>query len=134
MKKLVLVALLGVAGCSRSPTFAEVEGTVKVNGRPLPNVVVQFLPDPQKDTRGPSSSAVTDGQGRYRLRCNAEQEGAIVGWHRVVIEDPDEERPSQRQTARKEPRVPARYTRASTDLQKEVKAGKQTIDLNLTSP
>src|SRR4051812_8561138 len=84
---------LFLAGCGRPvPPFGEVEGTVLLDGKPLPKALVQFLPDPERQTKGPSSDALADADGRYNLRCeNAGQRlnrtGAVVGWHRVVIHD-----------------------------------------------
>jgi hypothetical protein len=124
--------LLLAAGCGSGPTLGEVEGTVKLNNKALPGVVVQFLPDPEKDTRGPESSATTDENGHYTLTCANSRPGAVVGWHRVIVIDPDEERPAQGQSRKKEPRVIQVYTSpASTPLRHEVKPGGQTINLDL---
>jgi hypothetical protein len=131
-----LVALLSwaAAGCGPSQPLGDVEGTVRLNGKPLANVVVSFLPDPEKNTKGPRSGGVTDVQGRYRLQCDNQKSGAVVGWHRVVLEDPETDRPRQGQPVKKASRVAARYTTAGqTPLRKEVKTGSQTIDLELTS-
>jgi hypothetical protein len=132
--RLLAVGLaLAGAGCSNSVPVGEVEGTVRLKGAALTNVVVEFLPDPEKQTTGPRSTAVTDAQGRYRLRCDDQRNGAVVGWHRVVLIDPEEERPAQGQTRKSPPRVPSQYASAAgTPLRKEVKSGTQTIDLDLT--
>jgi hypothetical protein len=82
------VALLVlVAGCSAKHPYGEVEGTVTLDGRPLGNVEVVFLPDPEKGNTGKRSVALTDAQGRYRLSSDTAQEGAPVGFHRVCIND-----------------------------------------------
>ncbi len=128
---LLVAALSGCGG----PQFMEVEGTVKMDGKPLPNVVVQFLPDPEKATVGPLSAATSDDQGRVRLRAQDQREGAVVGWHRVLIGDPNEERPPQGQKPKKAARVPARYaTAAGTPVRLEVKAGgPQVVDVVLAA-
>jgi hypothetical protein len=79
---------LALAGCHKGPayTLSTVEGTVKVNGQPLGNVTVQFIPVPPGDQPSPPGSVgKTDDQGHYALRTADGQEGAVVGKHRVVI-------------------------------------------------
>ena len=57
-------------GCSEPmPEFGQVTGVVSANGRPLPNVIVTFLPDPTKGNDWPiNASSQTDDQGKYELR------------------------------------------------------------------
>lgn len=70
------------------PEFAEVTGIVTLNGKPLDDVEVQFLPDPGMGNRGPSASCYTDKQGRYTLRCDKYGvDGATLGQHRVIFVD-----------------------------------------------
>jgi hypothetical protein len=128
---LSLAGLLLVAGCGGGAPRGEVDGTVKANGKPLANVVVAFVPDPDRGTKGDRAAATTDADGRYRLRG-----GAVVGWHRVVVEDlavyqaprdPDG-------TVKTKPpvRFAARYADPlQTPLRKQVEAGSQVIDLDL---
>jgi len=84
---IVLLLTLAPAGCRHRAAVAEVEGTVRIEGRPLENVLVVFFPDPSKGTDGPASKGVTDAAGHYRLRCEDQRDGAVIGWHRVVLED-----------------------------------------------
>ncbi|MCI0456797.1 MAG: carboxypeptidase-like regulatory domain-containing protein [Gemmataceae bacterium] len=130
---VVGLALLVGVGCSKEIPVGEVEGTVRLGGAALANVAIEFLPDPEKNTNGPRSTAVTDAQGRYRLRCDDQRNGAVVGWHRIVLADTQEERPAQGQAPKSAPRIPIQYTTAAqTPLRKEVKVGTQTIDLDVT--
>lgn len=84
---MLLLVLTHCAGCSRRADVAEVEGTVCIDGRPLENILVVFLPDPSEGTDGPAARGVTDAAGHYRLHCDDQRDGAVVGWHRVVLED-----------------------------------------------
>jgi len=140
---MLLLALgvlpLLVTGCGGGSPLAEVEGTVALDGAPLENVLVSFLPDPAKGTDGPRSTGVCDAQGRFRLRCDDGREGAVVGWHRVVVEDlalyatPREEGSSPQPAARLS-RVPPRYrAAATTPISVEVEPGPQTIPIELTT-
>jgi len=135
----VLASLIVSAGCAPDTPLGEVEGTVRLDGRPAGQMLVSFLPDPERGTRGPRSVAATDAQGRYRLRSDDQRDGAAIGWHRVVIEDlaayatPREERSSRAQAITAS-RIPRLYSGASeTPLRFEVKPGSQTIDLDLFS-
>src|SRR5262245_12379521 len=86
--RLAVLALAGLCGCARGPEFAEVEGVVTLNGKPLPTVEVVFLPEAEAGTKGPVASCYTDDRGRYRLRSEAAGVGgAVVGTHRVLIRD-----------------------------------------------
>jgi hypothetical protein len=139
------------AGCGNSGApLGEVEGTVSLGGRPLANVVVEFIPDAEQGTTGPRSSAVTDAQGFFVLQCEDQRPGAVVGHHRVVVRatgrsaaqvqrDPRRDRehePASNPDAPKDgPRLPREYrSAASTPLRKEVEPGKQRIELTLNSP
>jgi hypothetical protein len=138
-----------VGGCNSPREFAEVEGTVTVDGKPLTNVEVVFLPDPFAGNPGNNSSAYTDAQGRYRLRSAKDgRDGTVLGPHRVVFVDltnipnltgappaqlgfdpPAPGRP-------KPPRFLPAYA-SSTDTpfkDVDVKPGKQTMDFDLKGP
>jgi hypothetical protein len=142
---------LGVAagGCQRGPTFTEVGGTVKLNGKALSGVMVQFLPEPETGgSAGPRSTAVTDEEGRYTLATDDGQPGAVVGNHRVLVSDIIDSQPTDVNKKRKDrmdanvplhkvpkSRVPKRYEEANnTPLRVEVKPNSAPIDLNVTSP
>jgi hypothetical protein len=133
----VLVAVFA-AGCGNRVPLGRVEGTVRLDGRPLEDVAVTFLPDAAEGTAGPHSAGKTDAGGRYQLRCEDGREGAAVGSHRVIVEDlapyrlpRDDDAPP---TARAiKPRVPAAYADPSkTPIRREVKPGEQAIDLELS--
>jgi hypothetical protein len=141
---LLTVALLQV-GCNSAREFAEVEGTVTLNGKPLTEVQVVFAPDATKGNKGNNASAFTDAQGHYRLRAERDQkDGTVLGPHRVYFVDltavPDltGEAPAPGQAARRKgPGIPLRFPRVYTDILEtpfvdvEVKPGKQTLDFDL---
>jgi hypothetical protein len=84
------IALTGLlaAGCARGPEFVAVEGTVTLNGKPLPEVEVVFLPDSGAGNPGPRSAAYTDQQGRYKLFCDQSgRTGTVAGPTRVCVID-----------------------------------------------
>jgi hypothetical protein len=79
-------ALLTLAvGCGKAPqpVLVEAEGVVRLDGKPLKNVEVRFIPP---DSWGPEyvASGVTDGAGRFKLTCKG-QPGACAGENRVLV-------------------------------------------------
>jgi hypothetical protein len=142
---LALVAIASLAGCNRGPQFVEVSGTVTLNGRPLSDLEVVFMPDPGAGTSGPASSAYTNENGQYKLVTNKGQLGAVVGTHRVCIRDlaalplppildaeGNAERPRGPRSAPKLSRVPAAYSSShETPLRAEVEPGEPTHNFEL---
>jgi hypothetical protein len=82
------LALL-VPGCGKPkpPPIVEVAGVVRLDGKPLKNVVVRFVP---VNDFGPDylASGVTDESGRFTLMCNG-QSGACAGENRVTVSEAD---------------------------------------------
>src|SRR5437870_3164880 len=83
---LPLLGVLGAVGCG-GPHMIDVQGTVTLNGKPIHNVQVEFLPDPEQGTHGPRSEGVTDQEGRFLLTCDNGRTGAVPGTHRVLVTD-----------------------------------------------
>lgn len=132
-KILCAAAVLAfVAGCS-GPGYeiAEVEGVVKVKGRPTKGLFLQFMPE-----NGPTSIGETDEAGRFRLqyrdpKTNTMKDGAVVGKHRVVVMDA--ERPSVAQGEDPKPgRIPDKYSDlVNSPLKQEVRSGPQSIEITI---
>ena len=132
------VLLVGVSGCGAKQPFAPVSGVVKLDGVPLADVVVEFLPDPDTGTHGPRSTGTTNADGQFHLICDNQQDGAVVGSHRVLIQDTRSFPPVRgregKAAAIPPSRVPERYRKATdTPLRHEVKAEPQTITLEVPS-
>jgi len=142
-----MLALTVLLGCGQNAPLATVGGTLRVNGRPLDNCLITFLPEPGQEVTGPHSTGVTDDRGCYRLRLDDQREGASVGWHRVTVQDLSVSTGVRRrdhgtvdqevdETTPPPPvrrsRVPARYNSPhDTPLRKEVKPGQQAVDLDI---
>ncbi|WP_417388058.1 carboxypeptidase-like regulatory domain-containing protein [Gimesia sp.] len=138
-------------GCSGGGTEVELEkvtGVVTMDGQPLANAVVVFIPD-----EGNPSTAQTDATGKYELAHRGNAMGAVPGKHKVRIttgqppapeNDPDadmsqseaatgigfEEMESPKKKT-KDP-IPAKYN-TNTTLTADVKQGENTIDFKLDS-
>jgi hypothetical protein len=127
---LALVAVV-LGGCSSEVKVVPAEGVLKIGGKPAPNVSVQFLPDVTKGAAGPTSYAMTDAEGRFKLKTQDGRDGAVPGPHTVILADLDEERPPQGVPLKKQPRLSSRYTTASGGLKAEVPAGGGSVALEV---
>ena len=77
-------------GCNYSKfEFAKVEGRVLLDGQPVQEAKVVFMPisrSPDGES-GPYSQGQTDADGRFKLSSVEERSrtGAVVGSHRIVV-------------------------------------------------
>jgi hypothetical protein len=140
---LVGCAVVLIAGCSSSvPMNEQVEGTVKLDGVPLPNALVEFVPN-DKTTQLPISRATTDSAGHFQLMCANEKPGAVLGSHNVLVRvgrggdgsKADEmDAPPPKKGEVKSYVVPPIYRDAAkTPLKIDVTASQHSYELNLTS-
>ena len=118
------VACLLITGCGRTgPELAEVAGLVTLDGQPLPEAYVEFIPV----EGGRASGGVTDDAGRYELVYSVRETGALVGKSRVLITTGDPANPRKRPE-----KVPPRYNQQTT-LMATVESGSNQHDFKLTS-
>jgi hypothetical protein len=77
--------LLSLSGCGRGdyPEMARVSGIVTYKGKPVPNMMVNFMP-----TEGRPSWGKTDAEGRYEMVYDADYKGVKTGHHKVYITPP----------------------------------------------
>jgi hypothetical protein len=118
------VAAALLAGCGRGgPEIAYVTGRVTMDGKPLANASVIFIPE-----NGRPAGAATDADGNYVLNFAQGRRGAIPGKNAIRIttqRDPtpgegDEAIPGSKET------VPAKYNTNST-LEFVVEPGKKNV-------
>ena len=79
---LGLLALFGgtLLGCGGGLELAPASGKVTLDGQPLADAAVNFVPV----DGGPVASGVTDDQGRFSL-ATVNKAGAVPGQHHVTI-------------------------------------------------
>lgn len=123
--KIVVAALVLLAvGCSRGgPEIASVSGRVTMDGKPLPNASVVFIPE-----NGRPAGANTDADGRYVLNFSQGRKGAIPGKSMIrimTLRDPTPGEDGKSIPGSKET-VPARYNTA-TELTFDVQAKKRNV-------
>ncbi len=147
---VILSALtFSLPGCGAGgPPMGKVKGTVKLDGKPMPKLMVTFIPK----SGGQTSTGVTNSDGVYEL-LGTNSKGALVGLHTVSITtmlDPavsvptdmpsdsdayaNQGSPAQytKAAVQNREKIPARYN-TQTELAEEVKSGSQTIDFDLKS-
>lgn len=119
MKRCVLIAGVSVLliGCGGSdgPELHDVGGYVTMDGEPLPNASVHFIPDGEGVGGTSPSFAKTDEDGYYYLQYSLSKDGAIAGDYKVRISthqeaDPDLDPPQERHPET----VPVQYNRETT--------------------
>jgi hypothetical protein len=110
--------LLLLAGCG-GPTLAPVQGRVTCNNKPVAEAAVTFSPVPQTEGErepGKPATGFTDQGGYYVLSTYRNEDGALVGPHRVTVMVDDTN--------------PARCKRL-TLCNLEVKPGSNQLDIEL---
>ena len=86
-----VLSLLTFAGCAKNgPEVVSISGKVTREGNPYPNVFLNFEPE-----KGRPSWAQVDAEGKYTVKYDNTQDGAVTGKHKVWIsyraKDPREE-------------------------------------------
>ncbi|WP_437203970.1 hypothetical protein [Planctomicrobium sp. SH664] len=114
---LITIAL-GFSGCKQGPVTAEVHGQVTLDGQPLTEASVSFIP-----ANGRPSEAYTDQEGKFVLRHTRSQSGCLLGPHKVLI--------STFEMYRRPELVPAEYNERTT-LTFDVQPGGNEANFNLT--
>lgn len=124
LASLIVTVAAGSIGCRPGyQHVSPVKGRVTLDGIPLAQAQVMFLPD-----TGRPSTGETNAEGVYELAYTFKQKGAEHGLHTVRVTTAYTR---QDYTVGQE-RVPKMYNEQST-LRKEVRQGRNAIDLELVS-
>jgi hypothetical protein len=107
----VLLLVAPLAGCrDDSPKVVKVTGTLTHKGLPVTNAYIRFRPE-----TGRPSWGQTDDQGRFKLSYDRTQDGAVVGKHKVWIEQRPTT-PAEQDAVMPGSSTPVRRTATSRDL------------------
>ena len=125
----------GLSGCGPGgPELADVEGKVTVDGKPVPNAQVTFIPSAPG---GSPSYGKSDAEGHYSLMFTRDKSGAMLGTHEVRVEvrkmskdDMAEARANGEEVAEGFVAIP-KPAKDAPPLTREVKEGDNVIDLEL---
>lgn len=120
---LLLLLAVSITGCRKSEVeLGAVRGTVTLDGAPLPDATVRFIPV----AGGRTAFGRTDGAGKYEMLYSASASGALVGSMRVEITTADPDAPKSKE------KVPAKYN-SKSELTVEVGSQAQVLDFPLQS-
>ena len=114
----------GCSGGGALPELAKVQGTVTLDGKPLEDAEVYFIPT--FEARG--SIGRTNGEGVYSLKFDDAHTGAAVGEHSVRIATRQASPGSEPQPER----VPEKYN-VKSELKVDVAGGENVLDFDLQS-
>ncbi len=137
------------AGCEGGPALGTVTGQVTMDGEPLADAMVTFVPE----EGGVASTGLTDENGEYQLTY-LERRGAVLGRHTVRVTSTQAQAGAATgeirsdspeylemmagggdyaaQSLSVQETIPARYN-TDSELVREVTSGRNVIDLELTS-
>jgi hypothetical protein len=89
MRLTVALTLFACCGCGpKLPPIVPVEGVVTINGKPVANALVVFMPVLERFGMETISTATTDEHGHYTLICQtAQTPGAVTGSHIVTVSE-----------------------------------------------
>lgn len=129
------LCLIAISGCSRGPARGNVSGTVTLDGKPLPGVIVVFHPH---EHEAPLARGTSTETGGFVLAADDGGNGVVVGPYRVVVLDPQAlaaglgARPGQ--SSDTPSRVPPRYQSwQQTSLEIEVMSESADVEVPLTT-
>jgi hypothetical protein len=79
---LLAAGVIFLAGCEDDgrPPRVPVSGRVLIDGKPLDRGYVRFIP-----ASGRASGGQIDRFGRFRLSCFGENDGAVLGLHKIAV-------------------------------------------------
>ncbi|PQO31424.1 carboxypeptidase regulatory-like domain-containing protein [Blastopirellula marina] len=128
----MLILFCCLIGCGGSgPQLGTVEGSVTLDGKPLPGAIVSFRPV----EGGRTAEGMTDESGHFIIEFAAGSKGALVGDHeirvttfreKVIGDNGRVEDPGMPE------KVPRKYNDQS-ELIRTVEPGKNHFDLELAS-
>ena len=131
---VIVTAAIGCGESSDNHALGKVSGKVTHNGQPVNGGVVQLTPGPTtaaKGRAGKPAAGNVGADGTFKLSTYGTNDGAVVGKHKVIYAPPvipiDEATHSENSKPVKGPYdglVPSK-------LDAEVKAGSNTIDIEL---
>lgn len=125
---LVALGLSVAGGCGENSDLGTVAGIVTLDGQPLANAMVEFVPVDGGEQRS-SYDGTTDASGHYELYFTASKKGATPGAYTVRIWPPE---PEDEPAASPAPKFPPQYGKRS-ELTATVEAGNNAIDFPLDS-
>lgn len=128
----ILVGLLTVLGCgAKGPELGEVTGQIKMDGEPVKNAYVTFLP---MFPGGIELVGKTDADGKYDVQYSADRTGVLLGKHQILLSTLDDVKdPDTGRNMKVPERFPAVYVNNDSPLYFEIKAGPNDVSFDVSS-
>jgi len=126
---VVLCVLPLCCGCGRGgrPEIAPVSGQVLVDGQPLANGRIEFIPE-----RSRSSYGNLDAEGRFELTCRDPGDGAVLGTHHIAV-DGSEVLSTTNTVTKLKWHAPKKYASAATSgLTETISEPRKDLMINLS--
>jgi len=120
-------ALLFQVGCSQQG--CQVTGTVTLDGQPLPDARVEFIPTSRS---GRIASGWTETDGKYQLTTSKSVSSVFPGQYRVKITTSVSTGTSDADLKTTPEKAPAKYNK-KTELERTVEDGPNEMDFDLLS-
>ena len=121
---IVTYLILNLGG--GNPNLADVRGVITLDGKPLPNAFVLYLPVEE----GATSFGKTDANGYYRMRfSDTESGGAFIGVNAVSIGTGDVKADNRGSI----PEIVPNFYNTQTTLVADVQPGRNTFNFDLES-
>lgn len=131
LSSLCLPVAMLAAGCSGTTSAgAEATGTITLDGNPLPNAFISFIPKGS----GSSSFANSDAHGNFAVQSSGSVTGLAPGEYVVVVEQgdaPDAENAEAPQGEDDEKNVAGGEVSGNSAIPKKYRS-ESTSDLNVT--
>lgn len=125
---LAFFLVVSEIGCGHNEDLGTVTGTVTLDGEPLADAFIEFIPT---SGEGSPSYGRTDANGKYELKFSRSESGAWLGPNTVRITTEDVEDVNGEEQFIPE-KVPTQYNVNST-LTADVESGSNTFDFELDS-
>jgi hypothetical protein len=121
---LAFSALIVCSGCGDGhPTRVPISGQILIDGKPLKCGTVRFIPTGHRASQGK-----LDENGRFTLSCYAENDGAVVGKHKIEVSGFEMVKPTLMRW-----QAPKKYQdQATSGLTQEITEPTDNVVINLT--
>lgn len=127
---LFLVTFVLVSGCTQGPELGDVTGTISMDGEPVENAYVTFLP---MFPEGMELVGKTDSQGVFDVKYSADRNGVPPGKYQILLSTLDDIKEESGRNRKVPERFPKVYVNNDSPLTFEVKPGPNDVSFDVSS-
>ena len=124
LQSILAIPVLVATGCGDGrPSRVPVSGQVLIDGKPLKYGTIKFIPTGHRASQGK-----LDENGRFTLSCYGNNDGAVIGKHRVEVTSFEMVKPTLMRW-----QAPKKYQdQATSELTQEITGPTDSVVINLT--